>query len=116
MTEPQNTTPYPTESLTDATTPLAPPPAPFPPAATAVSAPIRWGGVVWGALLTVFAALTLWIVSSSERAAETANWISALTPGSAWALGAAVVGLIIVVSALLGGLRASQRRRLTGRG
>ncbi|WP_249776404.1 hypothetical protein [Leifsonia sp. C5G2] len=79
------------------------------------SAQIRWGGVVWGLLLTLFAGSTLYVLASAERAAEVALWLRSLTPGSAWALAAAVLGLIIVVSALLGGIRASQRRRVRPR-
>lgn|GEM_PF-1253760 len=75
-------------------------------------AQIRWGGVVWGVLLALFAGSTLYVIASAERAAEVADWLRSLTPGSAWALAAAVLGLIIVVSALLGGVRASQRRRV----
>lgn len=95
MTEPQNTTSF----------PLAP-------ASPSGPTPIRWGGVVWGVLLTAFAVATLSILSSAERADAAGRWIASLTPGSAWALGAALLGLIIVVSALLGGIRASQRRRV----
>ncbi|MGO4298968.1 hypothetical protein [Leifsonia sp. RAF41] len=84
----------------------------IPTASPAGGAPIRWGGVVWGVLLTVFATVTLYIVASPERAADAGTWLTSLTPGSAWALGAALLGLIIVVSALLGGIRASQRRRV----
>ncbi|WP_374008082.1 hypothetical protein [Leifsonia sp. LS-T14] len=83
-----------------------------PSAGSAASAPIRWGGVVWGVLLIAFAAATLFVVSSSERADQVGRWLTSLNPGSAWALAAALLGLIIVVSALLGGIRASQRRRL----
>ena len=79
--------------------------------APASRAPIRWGGVVWGIILSVFAAVTLFVVSSTERADQAGAWLTSLTPGSAWALAAAVLGLIIVVSALLAGIRASQRRR-----
>ena len=86
------------------------------PAPAPAPAPIRWGGVVWGLLLTLFAGATLYVLTSAERAAEVALWLRSLTPGSAWALGAAVLGLIIVVSALLGGIRASQRRRIHPRG
>lgn len=87
---------------------------PVPYAASAGPAPIRWGGVVWGVLLIAFAAATLFVVSSAERADEAGRWLASLNPGSAWALGAALLGLIIVVSALLGGIRASQRRRVHG--
>ena len=99
MTEPQNTTSTP---YTDH----------IPAAPAAGTAPIRWGGVVWGVLLTAFAAAMLYLLSSSERADQAGTWLASLTPGSAWALGAALLGLIIVVSALLGGIRASQRRRV----
>jgi CDP-diglyceride synthetase len=75
-------------------------------------APLRWGGVVWGALLALFAAAVLFVLSSRERIDEVGGRLASLTPGSAWALAAAVVGLVIVVSAVLGGIRASQRRRI----
>jgi len=75
-------------------------------------APLRWGGVVWGALLALFAAAVLFVLSSRERTDDMGGWLTSLTPGSAWALAAAVVGLVIVVSAVLGGIRASQRRRI----
>jgi hypothetical protein len=109
MTEPNDlpTASHPTAA--HPTVPLVPPPAPARPAGPA---PIRWGGVVWGLLLTAFAVSTLFVLSSAERADEVGGWLASLTPGSAWALAAAVVGLVIVVSALLGGVRASQRRRV----
>lgn len=88
----------------------------YAPSAPATRAPIRWGGVVWGLLLTLFAGVTLYVLASAGRAAEVAVWLRSLTPGSAWALAAAALGLIIVVSALLGGIRASQRRRIHPRG
>lgn len=99
------------------TAPTPPPPSPVytaPPTPTG-EAPVRWGGVVWGLLLTLFAAATLYVLASSERVRDVADWLASLTPGSAWALGAAVIGLVIVVSALLGGIRASQRRRVRAR-
>jgi len=87
-------------------------PVPTPPPAAAAPAPIRWGGVVWGILLTAFGVATLYVVSSAERADRVGVWVGSLTPGSAWALAAALLGLVIVVSALLGGIRAAQRRRV----
>lgn len=87
-------------------------PVPTPPPAAAAPAPIRWGGVVWGILLTAFGVATLYIVSSAERADRVGVWLGSLTPGSAWALAAALLGVVIVVSALLGGIRAAQRRRV----
>lgn len=94
-----------------------PPPSPVyaAPLASPGEAPVRWGGVVWGLLLTLFAGATLYVLASSERVRDVADWLASLTPGSAWALGAAVIGLVIVVSALLGGIRASQRKRVRAR-
>ncbi|MGO4595188.1 hypothetical protein AB4Z18_15330 [Leifsonia sp. 2TAF2] len=100
MTEPQ---------LSSNTAPLYPASASTGPSSPA---PVRWGGVVWGILLTLFAAGTLFVLSSSERTANVASWLGSLTAPSAWALGAALLGLVIVVSALLGGIRSAQRRRV----
>jgi len=102
-----------------ATAPPAPSPAySVPPTVSPIpsgTAPVRWGGVVWGLLLTLFAGATLYVLASAERVREVGDWLASLTPGSAWALGAAAIGLVIVVSALLGGIRASQRRRVRAR-
>lgn len=73
--------------------------------------PVRWGGVVWGILLLMFAATTLFVVSAPARLTAFVVWLSSLTPGTAWALWIATFGLIIVVCALLGGVSAAQRRR-----
>lgn len=72
---------------------------------------MRWAGIVWGVLLSTFAAVTLIVVSSPARLAGVAAWISTLTPGAAWALWIALLGLVIVVSALLGAIGAAQRSR-----
>jgi hypothetical protein len=76
--------------------------------------PVRWGGVVWGLLLVLFAGGTLWVLSSPSRLTAWDRWVSTLTPATAWALGIAVVGLVIVVSGLLGAIRSAQRRRARG--
>lgn len=73
--------------------------------------PVRWGGIVWGALLVVFAAVTLVVVSSPARLTGVTVWFATLTPGVAWALWIALLGLVIVVSALLGVISAAQRNR-----
>jgi hypothetical protein len=73
--------------------------------------PVRWAGIVWGVLLVVFAAVTLIVVSSPSRLAGVTVWVASLTPGAAWALWVALLGLVIVVSALLGAIGAAQRSR-----
>lgn len=81
------------------------------PSASRGSAQIRWGGVVWGAILIVFAGGTLAVLSARDRLIAAQVWFASLTPASAWALGLAVAGGIIVVLAVLGGVRSAQRRR-----
>ena len=90
------------------------PPAPpaWSPSATAPARPpIRWGGVVWGLLLVVFAGGMLFVLSAPERLAAVEVWLAALTPGTAWALWLAAAGVLIVVFALLGAIRSAQRKR-----
>ena len=73
--------------------------------------PLRWGGIIWGALLIVVAAVTLAIVSSPTRLAGVTVWIAALTPGAALAVWIAALGLVIVASALVGAISTAQRNR-----
>ncbi|MFF2050160.1 hypothetical protein ACFVU2_01045 [Leifsonia sp. NPDC058194] len=116
-TEALPTEALPTESLPAETLPAEPwltPPAPSawtPAATTASHPPIRWGGVVWGLLLILFAGGMLFVLSAPERLAGVEVWLAALTPGSAWALWLAAAGVLIVVFALLGAIRSAQRRR-----
>lgn len=79
--------------------------------ASAGRPPVRWAGIVWGILLVAFATVTLIVVSSPIRLAGVTVWIASLTPGAAWALWVALLGLVIVVSALLGAIGAAQRNR-----
>lgn len=64
-----------------------------------------------GLLLVAFATLTLIVVSWPGGLAQATVWIGSLTPGATWALWIALLGLVIVVSALLGAIRAAQQRR-----
>jgi hypothetical protein len=82
-----------------------------PPTAAAERPHVRWAGIVWGTLLVVFATATLVTVSSPARLAAVMAWIASLTPGAAFALWIALLGLVIVVSAVLGAIGAAQRRR-----
>lgn len=74
---------------------------------------IRWGGVVWGLLLIVFAAGTLFVLASPTRLAAAEVWFGALSPAGASSLIVAVAGLIIVVFALLAAIRSAQRKHRT---
>jgi type II secretory pathway component PulF len=98
------------------TTDASPEPSATTPVAASQSAapprpPVRWGGVVWGLLLVVFPTAVLFVLSAPERLAAVEVWLAALTPGTAWALWLAAIGLLIVVFSLLGVIRSAQRRR-----
>lgn len=119
---PQPAAPQPAATATQPTQPTQPlpaepwltPPAPlaWSPSATAPARPpIRWGGVVWGLLLVLFAGGMLFVLSAPERLAAVEVWLAALTPGTAWALWLAAAGVLIVVFALLGAIRSAQRKR-----
>lgn len=82
------------------------PTAPFP-----YRAHIRWGGVVWGAILVVFAGFVLALVSSRDRQYAFEYWLTHLRAGSAWTLGVVAVGVFILILALLAAVRSAQRKR-----
>ncbi|WP_223694152.1 hypothetical protein [Leifsonia poae] len=71
---------------------------------------VRWGGVVWGLILIVFAAGVLWVVSARSRLAAAEVWFWGLSPASAWTLAVVVAGAFILILAVLGAIRSGQRR------
>ncbi|MEY9853386.1 hypothetical protein ABH923_003064 [Leifsonia sp. EB41] len=73
--------------------------------------PVRWGGIVWGILIILLAATVLVVVSSPVRLAGITVWLATLSPGGAVAVWIAALGIVIVVSALLGAISAAQRNR-----
>ena len=73
--------------------------------------PVRWGGIVWGILIILLAATVLVVVSSPVRLAGVTVWLATLSPGGAVAVWIAALGIVIVVSALLGAISAAQRNR-----
>lgn len=73
--------------------------------------PVRWGGIVWGILISLLAAAILVVVSSPVRLAGVTVWLATLSPGGAVAVWIAALGIVIVVSALLGAISAAQRNR-----
>jgi hypothetical protein len=54
---------------------------------------------------------TLFTVASPSALTAVVAGVISLTPGTAWSLWLAFVGAIIVISAILGGVNSSQRRR-----
>jgi hypothetical protein len=109
--------PTPTYFPTAATTVTTPATATATTAATAaVSAPpsrphVRWGGVVWGALLVAIAGFVLFTVSSRARQSAFESWVAGLTPGAGWTLAVVAVGVFILILALLAVVRSAQRGR-----
>jgi hypothetical protein len=74
-------------------------------------ASIRWGGVVWGAILVVFAVTMLWVISARSRVLAAEVWLGTLSPASAWTLAFVAAGVIILILALLAVVRSAQRKR-----
>ncbi|WP_431279465.1 hypothetical protein [Leifsonia poae] len=72
---------------------------------------VRWGGIVWGAILVAIAGFVLFIVSSHERQAAFDSWVAGLTPGGFWTLAVIAVGVFILILALLAVVRSAQRKR-----
>ncbi|WP_433862578.1 hypothetical protein [Streptomyces sp. L7] len=122
-----STTPIASAAPTEPTKPVAAaePPAAAPaepwlsdaaysfPARPALSGPppVRWGGIVWGILIILLAATVLVVVSSPVRLAGVTVWLATLSPGGTVAVWIAALGIVIVVSALLGAISAAQRNR-----
>ena len=73
--------------------------------------PVRWGGIIWGILIILVAAGVLVVVSSPVRLAGVTVWLATLSPGGTVAVWVAALGIVIVVSALLGAISAAQRNR-----
>ncbi|MFF1877177.1 hypothetical protein [Leifsonia sp. NPDC058230] len=97
--------PTPSPAWTYASTPIAT-------EAVAVGRPhVRWGGVVWGAILVAIAGFVLYTVSSPDRKLAFESWVEALTPGAAWTLAVVAVGVFILILALLAVVRSAQRNR-----
>jgi hypothetical protein len=112
------TTPAPPtpEYFRAATDPLPPAPAyfsaPTAPVSVAPSRPhVRWGGVVWGAILVAIAGFVLFTVSSHARQSAFNSWVAGLTPGAGWTLAVVAVGVFILILALLAVVRSAQRNR-----
>jgi hypothetical protein len=102
------------------TAPLPPTPTYFPTATAAATAAVsatpsrphvRWGGVVWGALLVAIAGFVLFTVSSRARQSAFESWVAGLTPGAGWTLAVVAVGVFILILALLAVVRSAQRGR-----
>jgi hypothetical protein len=100
--------------------PLPPAPTYFPTATAAATAAlsvtpgrphVRWGGVVWGALLVAIAGFVLFTVSSRARQSAFETWVAGLTPGVGWTLAVVAVGVFILILALLAVVRSAQRNR-----
>ena len=98
------------------TAPLPPAPTYFAAATAALSVTpsrphVRWGGVVWGALLLAIAGFVLFTVSSRARQSAFESWVAGLTPGAGWTLAVVAVGVFILILALLAVVRSAQRGR-----
>lgn len=94
------TTEFDTQAVPDAPTEGAPVPRPR----------IRYGAIVWGAIVCGIATTVLVVASSPKSRAAFAEWLGGLTPVGYTLIGVLVLGGLILLGGLLGILRHAQRR------
>ncbi|WP_235008297.1 hypothetical protein [Microbacterium timonense] len=98
--------PAPHFELADAQTSAGPESA----SALALTGPrVRWAGIVWGLVFALIAAGALWLLVDPARQAALSTWLIGLTPASALAVVALVVGGFALIAGLVGIARRAQR-------
>lgn len=109
----------PTLPLSAETLPLAdlPEPAaeapPIADAASPASAPLprtRWAAIVWGLCFAALSWFGIWMLSSSGRRDDVTDWFASLTPGTMVAFQLLAVGVLVLITGLVGLIRRAQRR------
>ena len=89
-------------------------PVPDATAATPPSAPrprLRVGAIVWGLIVTVIAATSLYVATNPPVRADVADWIGGLTPVSLGLIAILALGAIVLVASLVSVVKRAQLRR-----
>lgn len=108
-TDAQPTLPLPDDALADAMTPDAAA-SPDGTASDVSPAPrTRWAAIVWGIFLATLAWAGIWILSSPTRRDDVTDWLAGLTPGTITALGLLSLGVLVLITGLVGLIRRAQR-------
>ncbi len=75
----------------------------------ALTARIRWAGIVWGLFFSALSVAALWIVGSAERRDDVAEWYSQLTGPTVAGVAVLALGALLLVAGLVGLLRRAQK-------
>jgi len=89
--------------------------APTPAEATSTaSAPLprtRWAAIVWGVCFAALAWFGIWMLSGDDRRSDVSDWFASLTPGTTTAMVLLAVGVLVLITGLVGLIRRGQLRR-----
>lgn len=117
------TKPYPTETFgtpdpaaeTSVTEELGfgghPDPAPVFSTDAVTRPPLRWGGVVWGALFAAFGVFVVATVTSSPGRTAFAIWLQGLGPSGAGVVALVVLGGLLLITGVVAAASRAQRSR-----
>lgn len=70
----------------------------------------RWAAIIWGACFAAVAWFGIWMLSESARQDAITEWFASLTPGTMTATVLLGVGVLVLISGLVGLIRRMQRR------
>ncbi|BDZ40534.1 hypothetical protein [Microbacterium suwonense] len=80
------------------------------------SAPLprtRWAAIVWGVCFAGIAWAGIWMLGSADRRDGVADAFASLTPGTITALVLLTIGVLVLITGLVGLIRHAQRRLTT---
>lgn len=80
-----------------------------PPATIALRARIRWAGIVWGLVLAAVAAAGIQLASAPGRTDDLVAWAQEIAPATAIGYGVVAIGVLLLVTGVVGLLRRAQR-------
>ncbi|MGB4777133.1 hypothetical protein [Microbacterium sp.] len=70
---------------------------------------VRWAGMVWGLVLAALAGAGIWLAADEQRIDDLSAWAQNLQPATAVAYALIAVGVIALVTGLVGLLHRAQR-------
>lgn len=80
-----------------------------PRAASTTTPRTRWAAIIWGACVGVIAWSGIWMLSETDRQEAITDWLATLTPGTMTATVLLGVGVLVLISGLVGLIRRMQR-------
>ncbi|WP_259363390.1 hypothetical protein [Microbacterium esteraromaticum] len=72
----------------------------------------RWAAIIWGVCFAAVAWFGIWMLSATTRQNAITDWFASLSPGTMTATVLLGVGVLVLISGLVGLIRRMQRRGL----